>query len=290
MKRTRLIQTGLLLGILALLAAISVRSHGQYCLPIFAGAGSDSWSGLNPYLIREGRPDFFKYAPIWAILLAPLHFILEFSSQSVAEWFWCFFNFLCFVGASVLYLTSFSESSHSRFRWIVLGVLLIPLMLNNGFYGQINSLLWLLISVSWVGSRSLKPAFAVIAGFCLSLTIWMKIFPILFTVFLLLPDRRLSAEIRRSWFFGLIGGFALGVGLPLLVWRGETFAVFSSWFDVLARDIHAPHLKIGLASILPSHWLRFFPVIQVFYFGGVIFWAWASQKGVSSVEVCLKTC
>ena len=59
----------LLIGMVGL--AFAVLTKGQYCYPIFVGAAEDFWSGIDLYQVRSGRPDLFKYHPIWGLVLTP---------------------------------------------------------------------------------------------------------------------------------------------------------------------------------------------------------------------------
>ncbi|NDD91593.1 DUF2029 domain-containing protein [bacterium] len=276
-RQSRVIILGYVL-LAAIAAAAVVRIHGQYCLPIFSGAGADAWAGIEPYLVREGRPDFFKYAPLWSVLLIPLNLLGQILPQIVFQWAWCFLNFLCFFFGSFLYFRSLRDSGGSgpvsfvnRVHFLVLIALLLPLMVNNGLYGQINSLLWLLISVGIVGLRSARRAFSFLGGLCLSLAIWMKLFPVLFAVFLVFPGEKISSSVRRWSWAGLAVGVTLGVVLPVVMWGDATLSVFKAWSAVLSRDIHTPHLKIGLASLLPASLLGLLPLLQALYFGSVVF-------------------
>lgn len=215
--------------------AATVLTKGQYCLPIFSGAGADAISGLDPYILRAGRPDYFKYSPVWALLLAPLHWI----PAGIAPWLWCLLNAAAFWLGCWIYkkaMPSFGEA-----------ILLFPLMLTNGFYGQINSVLWLLIAVALAGIRKQGRGPQLWAGVALSAAGWMKLFPWVLAIPALRDPRR-----NRSFLLGVLLGIAAGVLLPWIAWQGSTPGIFDSWLGVLARDMAAPHHKIGLMSWLSS--------------------------------------
>jgi hypothetical protein len=267
----RSLQLGIFL-LLILVSWLAVRSHGQYCLPIFAGAGADTWAGIDPYIRRDGRPDFFKYAPIWGALFIPIQALVSLVPEVAGQWFWAFANFSAFALGSTLQVRRVTGGESMEFgHRVLLGLLLAPLALTNAFYGQVNSVLWLLIALALDGSsEQASPLRAWMGGFCLSLAIWMKLFPLVFAVFLVFPVDRLPLRNRRSGLAGLGAGIFLGVLIPLLFWRGELPLIFSSWIGTLVRDLHSPHLKLGLASLLPEPHRGWLLPLQVVFFGLVL--------------------
>lgn len=246
----------LALVFLTLLSALlTLQTRGQYCLPIFSGAGEDAWNALDPFLMREGRPDLFKYGPIWAILLIPLAALPE----TVAPWLWYLVNAGAFWLACFRYKKNLSAQDPS-FSLIEI-LILFPLMLTNGFYGQINSLLLLLIVLSMIQRPSLQ------SGIALSAATWMKLFP---GFLVLLWIKRWRDSISPLW--GVFMGAGLGILLPMLVWGPE---IFSSWMTILTQDINAPHHKLGLLSLLLSfelslesaQWIQ--RILAFGFFGGI---------------------
>ena len=244
------------LAALTLLAGvITVQTKGQYCLPIFSGAGWDAWHGLDPYLLREGRPDLFKYGPIWAIFLIPLTALPD----GLAPLIWYLINAGAFGWACLLYKRILG-SPGAGFTPLEL-VLLFPLLLANGFYGQINSLLLLLLVLSMRASPSKA------TGVWLGMATWMKLFP----GFLILLWIKKWRESIQPLLGVLVMGM-VGVVLPLLVWGPQ---VFESYLATLTHDVNAPHHKLGLLSLLLS-WemsLESATMIQkifaIGFFGGV---------------------
>jgi hypothetical protein len=263
---------------LLLFSVAVIRIHGQYCLPIFSGAGEDAWLLRDPYLAREGRPDLFKYGPIWAIVFAPLFSLGALVGESGLQFFWAFLNLLAFSGAVLVMIRRWNRQVELQPRWrkIVMLVLLLPLALTNAFYGQINSVLLLLIVIGLAGSSGgVLPRHAFFGGMALAFAAWMKLFPFLFAIFLVLPMERQDQRNRRAGLSGFVFGILLGVVLPLAVWRGDVVDIFRSWAQVLGHDLHSPHLKIGLASLLPEGARSLLRPIQLIYFGGLmwgVFW------------------
>ncbi len=249
---------------------VTLRTRGQYCLPIFSGAGQDAWSGLDPYLLQEGRPDRFKYGPIWAVLLGFLNFLPPWPTWSTPAFWYCL-NALAFWRGCWNWKKSLTESSpHWTLNELVV---LAPLALTNGFYGQINGLLlWLISSCASSGKRN---------GMALSLAAWMKIFPIYLVA--LQPHRRVLR--------GVLVGIAAGVFVPFLVWSvigapaaslHPTLSIFESWAQVLVADAEHPHHKLGLLALLVQ-WgfsLELAQGIQkvsaLFFFGGL--WLWRKPR------------
>ena len=250
------ISAQLSIAALTLIAGVlTVQTKGQYCLPIFSGAGFDAWHSQDPYLMREGRPDLFKYGPIWSIILIPLSALPD----GVAPLIWYFINAGAFWWACVLYKRILADQE-ARFTLMEL-LLLFPLLLTNGFYGQINSLLLLLIVLSMRAHPS--PA----AGVWLGAATWMKLFP----GFLILLWLKSWKEWTRP-LLGVLVSAVLGCVLPMFVWGPQ---VFQSWIATLTHDVNAPHHKLGLLSLLLSHdmSLESAKMIQrifaVGFFGGV---------------------
>lgn len=217
--------------ILSLLAAlVTVGLKGQYCLPIFSGAGADTLLGLDPFLIREGRPDLFKYGPIWALMLAPLASL----PAVVAPYFWALLNAACFWAAV------FAFKQARPLSWLEAS-LLFPLVLANGFYGQINGLLLWLIVLMLSGIRAQNPWISTVGGIAGALAIWMKLFPAALVIFAL--KRPMSTRFLSA----LILGMTLGVVAPIVHWGPW---IFESWLKILQHDVASPHHKIGLLALL----------------------------------------
>ncbi len=249
----------LIAGLLTLFGAlITVQSRGQYCLPIFSGAGSDALSSLDPYIVREGRPDFFKYGPIWALVLIPLSWL----PPLIAPWFWYVLNAVAFwQGCQIYQRHHFGERKFAVMDW----VLLTPLFLTNGFYGQINGVLWWMIAVALTSRSSWTAALA------LSAAAWMKLFPAVLGV-LFFKNWKWDHQ-RGSWALGIFLGILAGIVLPALWWSPE---IFVSWWNVVNRDFGMPHHKLGLLSLLmdsgisqaPALWFQ--KISAVLYFGALI--------------------
>ena len=107
----------------------------------------------------------------------------------------------------------------------------------------------------------------------LTLGIWMKCFPVLFGIFLLFPIEHTPRENQRAQWRGLTWGGVLGVILPLYFWRDSlSFEIFIAWFKVLMQDLHFPHLKIGLAALLPVSLRGHLFVGQILFFGLLLPW------------------
>ncbi len=282
----------LLLGLLlvALLSFLVIRIHGQYCLPIFSGAGEDAWLVRDPYFAREGRPDLFKYGPVWAIVFAPLYSLGTLIGERGLQFFWAFLNLLAFSSAVLQMIRRWSPGVGTQPRWrmAVMVVLLLPLALTNAFYGQINSVLLLLVAIGLAGSSAgALPRHAFSGGLALAFATWMKLFPVLFAIFLVLPLERQEQRSRRAGLSGFAIGILLGIVLPLVVWRGEVPEIFRSWAQVLGQDLHSPHLKIGLASLLPESARGLLRPIQLIYFGALmlsVFWMNRSRRVDGSLQ------
>ncbi|MEN9722492.1 MAG: hypothetical protein RJB38_478 [Pseudomonadota bacterium] len=279
-----LLRRALLPIALALMALAITRIHGQYCLPIFSGAGADAMAKLDPYLLREGRPDFFKYGPIWAFLLTPIASLHAGLPRPVLEALWCFINLACFfisiqilsdLAAMAFSCSEASRAHLSQARRFALLAILTPLALSNAFYGQINSVLLALLVLFFRGSTAqARTHEAFWGGFSLGLAIWMKVFPIIFLAFVFLPLFDFKILRKRLLLLGLFSATILGLIIPVLIWKASTPAIFEAWLQVLSRDLSHPHLKVGLASILSTlvgnfrpNWLAF---AQLLFFGGIL--------------------
>lgn len=264
----------LVCAVFAVLAWLIFRSRGQYCLPIFLGAGDDAASRVNPYLLQAGRPDFFKYGPIWAVFFIVLKWLHQIIGGNGLTWFWCWLNLVCFYFGSFFYWNDFRRVTRrvQRIRMGLVFLCLSPLALSNAFYGQINSLLLLLICLGLLGVRSdSSRKIHFLAGIFLAFASWMKVFPIIFSIFIFFPLVKLPREKTQAGFMGFLVGLSGGVLLPWLVWESKTVDIFRSWCGVLFRDLGEPHLKIGMASLLPKSWIGVFPIFQMIIFSAVFF-------------------
>ncbi len=199
-------------------------------LTVFTEAGAAFFDGRDPYRITNPRGWMYLYPPLFAILIAPLHF-LQPQWQGVT---WYFLSLAMVWGCyretvRLLRHLRVSELSGGRdaaktWRWILFAALvaiLLPTLdcLQRGQLGILILYLMLLGFRLVLSSGSWKKAVA--GGLVLALAIVFKVIPVLpvFFLILFLGARRLRHPEEADGFFRFAGtGGGVLAGLILFVW------------------------------------------------------------------------
>jgi len=156
-------------------------------------------------LVRDGAYQFI-YPPLLAFLLLPM------PTYQVAWWGWAAFSIFCWLLALALLLRELRGDLRLRVSaawWPVLLAALInfPPVLSHLFWGQLQLLLLLILTCSWLCLRRGRDG---AAGVLLGLAIALKIFPALLVVPLLAQRRWRCVAVAALTSVGLLAlSFAL---------------------------------------------------------------------------------
>lgn len=237
-----------------------VMSH-RTDLTVFTEAGAAFFDGRDPYAVTNPRGWMYLYPPLFAILMAPLHFLPP-------QWQGVVWYFLSLAMAWGCYRESVRLMRHSRisefsnghggkktFCWIrvaAVAAILFPMLdcLQRGQVGILILYLLLLGLRLVMEGDSWKST--VTGGMVLSLSIVFKVIPalpVLFLLFLLMVHRIKKTEgVQKSFQF-------LGTGAGVLTGLFLFFFVLPSMF--IGWQSNATHLKtwsrvIGTQAVATS--------------------------------------
>ncbi|HZR98105.1 MAG TPA: glycosyltransferase family 87 protein [Chloroflexota bacterium] len=170
-------------------------------------------AGHSPYeWLRENRPleiSDYHYAPLLAVLLAPLTPLLTYEA---ARWLWLLFSVGCLAAALVvIWRTSGLRLDRARPAAALPFVILLPAMVSALGTGKVSPQLLLLIAAAYA---LLADERAVAAGGAFALVAYLKSFPGLLVGYLLL--RRRWRALAATVVSGLV---LLGLTLLVLGWE-----------------------------------------------------------------------
>lgn len=182
--------------------------------------------GVSPYGAFSGRTIVmagFDYPPFAAVLLRPLAWL----SMRWQEILWLWTALAALVGGAVITARALLPSSWPRVRIALLVALTFPPATYNLWHGQMNTIIFLLLSIAlsdYVSGHRTR------CGIVLGIAAGIKIAPIVLLLVLL----------RRGWWRGALAGVATGagtvaVGVAALGWS-VTRQYLTSVLPVLNRD------------------------------------------------------
>jgi hypothetical protein len=215
----------ILLVVLGTRPLLKPRTNTVY--PIYAQASADWCAGKKMYGL-ENRPaglDHFRYAPVFAVAFLPLHVLPE----GLGELLWRLLNGGVFLTGFVGFAREFLGDSWQRSSWhrTILLWLLLPLSIGSLNNGQVNPLMvgLLLLTMTSVAKQRWN-----LAAFCLTVSIFCKLYPVSLALLLVLwHPRQLGGR--------LLFGLALGLGLPFLAQSpGYVIGEYQHWLNLGGVD------------------------------------------------------
>lgn len=184
--------------------------------------------------------DLFKYPPTFALLFAPFSLLPDFLGYTL----WTALNLLLPVFA-IFKLKAIGKNGK-----LIIVLLLVLEAFTSALNSQSNGLMLGLILLAVVALEGQKFGWAVL---CIWLTVFIKLFGILFFVlFLFYPG-----AIRKSliWIILLFAIFLL-LPLPIIGWDGLLFQ-YKSMFNLLSHD-HSSFVKYSVMGWL-KQWFHLYP-------------------------------
>jgi hypothetical protein len=193
----------------------------------------------NKYNIPEPRPSHidFIYSIAAAYILSPLALMPYYTAKSVM----IFMNILMYLGGVSIALRLGRAKGQTFFFLLTLSILWMPFIKNMRF-GQINAILFFLISVSVLFAAKNKPIWC---GILLGTAALFKLFPLAIAMILGLKNWRIFVAC------------ALFIGCSLLI-PGSM-----QWFSVIGNIYPAGYTPIYL-------WLKQFGIIWYLCYAGSI--------------------